>query len=177
MSKRLSSSKSQNSSTLRRSNSVTSHKASSSAVSAYGVPAKKSSKNDSSKITYIPYNAGGGSGSEYLTRDALQKEQFEMFKRTITLGPSTIANRDQEARQLTVVEKLKTIVVNIAREDFPHINADIEVKFLPSTAQASWRNFMRDMMVTLDLQFIDGIIEKETRLPVFCVLSLIDGGT
>lgn len=170
------SSKYQNSSALRKSNSVTNHRVSYSAVSAYGGDTKRAPKIDGNKITYVPYNAGGGSGSENLTREALQKEQFEMFKRTITLGPSIIANVDQECRQLTVVEKFKTIVVNIAREDFPHINADIEVKFLPSTAQASWRNFMRDMMVTLDLQFIDGIIEKETRLPVFCILSLTDKG-
>lgn len=121
---------------------------------------------------YIPYDAGGGSGADTLLLDELSKMQLEMYKRTITLAPSTIVNKEQELRQLSVVEKPLTITVNVARDDFPQVNADIVVKFLKSTAQASWRQFLRDIMNTLNLQFIDGIIDRADNSPIHCILRL-----
>ena len=121
---------------------------------------------------YTPYDAGGGAGTSGLSIDALSKLQLEMYQRTITLAPSTVVNREQEIRQLSVVEKHTTIVVNVARDDFPQINADITVKFLPSTAQASWRTFLRDVMVTLNIQFVDGIFDRADNSPIHCTLRL-----
>ena len=47
-----------------------------------------------------------------------------MYNRTLTVD-SDLGRRqkEQENRQITVVEKLTVITVNVAREEFPHINA------------------------------------------------------
>lgn len=128
-----------------------------------------------SNITYVPYDAGGGSGRAGLIREELAPKQLDMFKRTITESPYAIENVKQEMRQLSVVEKMETIVVNVAREDFPQINADITVKYLPSTAQASWRQFVRDITVTLDMQFMSDIVERTDHRPVHAILRLKHG--
>ena len=47
-----------------------------------------------------------------------------MYYRTIT-EKSDLGTRqkEQQNRQITVVEKLTKIIVNVAREEFPHISA------------------------------------------------------
>lgn len=122
------------------------------------------------------YNAGGGRGTSGLIATELKKAQHDMYARTILMGPIPMRNREQESRQLSVVETHKIITVNVARQDFPAIKCDIIVKFLPSCAQASWQTFLNDISVKLDVQFIHTLIDRDDNSPVHRTLRLRDKG-
>ena len=56
--------------------------------------------------TIVLYDAGGGKGKDNLNFETLNLEQHEMYKRTLVIEtPMIKANREQEERQVTVVEK------------------------------------------------------------------------
>ena len=63
-------------------------------------------------------------GRDNLNFQELTQAQVKMYNRTLTVD-SELGRRqkEQEKRQITVVEKLTLITVNMAREEFPHINA------------------------------------------------------
>ena len=66
-------------------------------------------------------------GRDNLTFEELSRTQVKMYNRTLTVD-SDLGRRqkEQENRQITVVEKLTVITVNVAREEFPHINAVVK---------------------------------------------------
>jgi len=85
-------------------------------------------------------------------------------------------NKEQEQRQNTLITEYVTLTVNVAREDFPSISADIVVKYSTEAAQSSWHNFLVDVRVALNIEFIDVILDKMDLSPVHRVMRLRPGG-
>eukprot|EP01038_Epipyxis_sp_PR26KG_P004852 gene4852-6800_t len=125
----------------------------------------------------IIFDAGGGPGPTKLDFATLTKEQFAMYERTlINEAPIELANREQEERQVTFYDKRVTIIVNIAREDFPEISSNIEVTFLPFAAQQAWETFMKDVAEKLQVEFIYSILDRYDKSPVIRILRLRNNG-
>ena len=52
-----------------------------------------------------------------------------MYRRSLEPGQLTQYLREQELRQTKLVEEMVTLTVNVAREDFPSVAADITIKY------------------------------------------------
>lgn len=83
---------------------------------------------------------------------------------------------EQESRQTRLKEKYQTITVHVAREDYLHIRADVELKYLNSAAQGAWPTFLQEVRRKLNMDFIDSIYDKFDESPVHRTLRLQDGG-
>jgi hypothetical protein len=83
---------------------------------------------------------------------------------------------EQETRQTLLKEKWQTITVHVAREDYLHIRADVELQYLNSAAQAAWPSFLQEVRLKLNMDFIDSIYDKFDESPVHRTLRLQDGG-
>eukprot|EP01035_Chromulina_nebulosa_P038306 gene38306-51736_t len=123
------------------------------------------------------YNAGGGVGRDNLTFEELSRTQVKMYNRTLTVD-SDLGRRqkEQENRQITVVEKLTVITVNVAREEFPHINADIVIGYRKAESQNQWEKFLADICKKLNIDFIFTLLDRSDNAPVWRVLALRDKG-
>jgi hypothetical protein len=80
--------------------------------------------------------------------------------------------REQENRQLSVVERQTEIRVNVSREDFPSKSVWITLRFVPSASQAAWGPFVDDIKNLLGVDFIDCILERSTLRYVHRTASL-----
>lgn len=123
------------------------------------------------------YNATGSIETSSLTYDNVRKFQYEMFYRTIqNAAPTQVASDAQEHRQLLVVDKLVKIEVLVAREDFPLTRGKILVEYDPSAYQQAWEKFLTDVSKFLNIEFIETILERGDKAPVFRIQRLKDGG-
>ena len=122
------------------------------------------------------YDAGGGAGYTGLTTEVMAEEQLNMYKRTLSSNVLKDENIIQEVRQTKIVTVYQTIIVNVRREDFPSISADIPVKYSNEALQAAWGQFIVDLRVALSVEFVDSIIDRKDMAPVNRILGLRDGG-
>ena len=124
------------------------------------------------------YNAGGGEGRKDLNFNTLQRSQHEMYKRTLTKESEILKYLEyQEKRQVLDSEKPTTLCINVSREEFPDITANFTITFAKRTfAQLEWEPFIRDVQTKLRLEYIHSILERASKLPIFRILSLRDGG-
>ena len=79
---------------------------------------------------------------ETLNFQSLEKMQEDAFTRSLPRYTET-SSYEQEKRQTTIREKVVTIKVQVAREDFPSVAGDVEISYLPSAAQGAWRYFLQ----------------------------------
>ena len=122
------------------------------------------------------YDAGGGGGRDTLTTEVMAEEQLQQYRRTLK---STVLEDDnvvQELRQTKIVDEYINIIVNVRREDFPSIEAEIPVRYTKSALQASWGQFLTDTRVALKVEFIDSILDRMEMAPVNRTLGLRDKG-
>jgi len=122
------------------------------------------------------YDAGGGSGPVGLTMDVMGESQLSQFKRTMTSTVLEDENIKQEDRQTKLVTQYTTITVNVRREDFPSITADVPVRYTTEALQAAWGQFVTDLRVALNVEFVDSILDRKDMAPVNRILGLRDGG-
>ncbi len=122
------------------------------------------------------YDAGGGAGANGLTIDVMGQAQLMQYKRTLNPTILEEENVKQEARQTELVLQYTTIVVNVRREDFPSITADIQVRYTQEALQAAWGQFVNDLRVALNVEFVDSILDRKDLAPVNRILGLRDGG-
>lgn len=83
---------------------------------------------------------------------------------------------EQEHRQLRLLDKQVTIVVQVAREDFPSTCADITIKYSPMASQAAWHIFLSNVRDKLKIEFLDCVIDRSNMCIVHRTLSLKNGG-
>ena len=83
---------------------------------------------------------------------------------------------EQEHRQLRLLEKHVEIVVQVAREDFPNVAADVKITYSPTASQAAWHTFLSDVREKLKIEFIDCVIDRSNMCIVHRTLSLKHGG-
>ena len=119
---------------------------------------------------------GDAEGRSSLTIERQREVQEEQYRRTLSLSHLYFLNKEQEQRQNTLITEYVTLTVNVAREDFPSISADIVVKYSTEAAQSAWHNFLVDVRVALNLEFIDVILDKMDFSPVHRVMRLRPGG-
>lgn len=100
-----------------------------------------------------------------------------MYRRTLGVSSLFVENLAQEVRQTQLTDDTLHITVNVAREDFPAISADIKIAYRQSAAQAGWRTFLVDVRMALNLEFIESILDRMDLAPVNRVVSLRDKGT
>lgn len=120
--------------------------------------------------------AGGGSGAKTLKQSVLNSEQQKMFKRTLELTPLQRKKNDQEIRQTQIWERKGSVTVNVSREDFPAMSADIELHFIFKDAQLAWKVFLQKVKAALQIEYIDRIIDRADSSVVLRILSLFPGG-
>jgi len=77
-----------------------------------------------------------------LNFECLEKKQEAAFTRSLPRYTESSVY-EQEKRQTTIKEKVVTIKVQVAREDFPSVAGDVEISYLPSAAQGAWRYFLQ----------------------------------
>lgn len=127
---------------------------------------------------YVPIrDAGGGPGSSRLKYNILNETQKELFQRTLQPTPLEVANYEQERRQVNTLLTFIDLKVNVAREDFPAINADIILHFQPYQATQAWQKFIADISKALRLEFIDCIVDRKDGAPIHRAMRLRQGGT
>jgi hypothetical protein len=80
--------------------------------------------------------------------------------------------KQQEQRQLVLVEPFVEWTINMSREDFPDVKCEIHLKFKLSSAQTAWLPLLSDIRKKLGLEFIFIIVEREDLTPVFNILTL-----
>jgi hypothetical protein len=125
----------------------------------------------------VIYDTGGGAGFGNLTYQTLYQQRYQNYDRTLHwLSSLQEKDLEQEKRQITVKEQLTRIVVKVSREDFPLRRAEIPVEYYYSAAQEAWAKFLSDVCKTLDIQFIDGILERGDKAPIHRVIRLKHGG-
>jgi hypothetical protein len=145
------------------------HSKSDSAVSRYdSIPSRPEPK------TLRDESDGEGRASLSLSRQ--RNVQEELFRRTLSKSHLYFQNKEQEARQTTLITEYITLTVNVAREDFPSISADIPIKYSLEAAQSAWRQFLVDVRVALNIEFIEVILDKMDSSPVHRVMRLRPGG-
>ena len=83
---------------------------------------------------------------------------------------------EQEQRQLRMQEKKVELTVNVTREDYVHISADIKIEFAPSAGQAMWAKFIDEIRIKLGMENVDKIYGKYDGAPLHRILSLKQGG-
>jgi hypothetical protein len=83
---------------------------------------------------------------------------------------------EQEHRQLRLLEKHVQIVVQVAREDFPNVCADVTIQYLSTASQAAWHIFLKEIREKLKLEFIDCVVDRSTMCIVHRTLSLVNRG-
>jgi hypothetical protein len=83
---------------------------------------------------------------------------------------------EQETRQVRLQEEYRTIVVHVAREDYPQTQATVTLNFLYSAAQGYWPIFLTEVRDRLQMDFIDSIYEKDDLAPIHTTLSLKNEG-
>jgi len=74
--------------------------------------------------------------------ECLEKKQEAAFASSLPRYTESSVY-EQEKRQTTIKEKVVTIKVQVAREDFPSVAGDVEISYLPSAAQGAWRYFCK----------------------------------
>ena len=130
-------------------------------------------------------DAGGGNaetgepglGWQELKMEPLADEQLAMFKRSaLTATILDEDNREQEVRQTNIVVEYTDITVNMRREDFPSISADVPVRFTDEALQAAWGTFLFDVRKALNVEFVDTIVDRRDMAPVNRILELRDKG-
>lgn len=131
------------------------------------------------------HDAGGGDteagepgvGWEELKLEPLAEEQLAMFKRSaLTTTTLDDDNRIQEVRQTKITVEYTNITINIRREDFPSISADVPVRFTVEALQAAWGAFVFDVRRALNVEFVDTIVDRKDGAPVNRILGLRDNG-
>jgi hypothetical protein len=126
----------------------------------------------------VVYNGGSsGLGIENLTLNNIQSKQFEMFRRTIDQqAPRQIEDRLREKRQISIVEPTLKIQITICREDFPDIKTAIDIEYVPSSSQKAWEPLLSTICKRLKIEFIDSIIERGDKAPIYRIARFKDGG-
>jgi hypothetical protein len=126
----------------------------------------------------VVYNGGSdGLGVANLTLNNIQKKQFEMFRRTIDQqAPRQIEDRLREKRQISIVEPTSHIHITICREDFPDIKTAIDIEYVPSSSQKAWEPLLATICKRLKIEFIDSIIERGDKAPIYRIARFKDGG-
>jgi hypothetical protein len=124
----------------------------------------------------VLYNAGGGSGRDNLTYNALQYEQAEMFRRTLKFPPIVQHNLDQGERQLHLFEEERTITIEIAREDFLDVKSNFIVTFRRAAPQAAWKRLLEMVCRKLDIENVEAILDRKDNSQVHYTATLRDGG-
>jgi hypothetical protein len=122
------------------------------------------------------FDAGGGKGSETLKKEVMSHEQLQQYRRTLNSTVLEDANIEQEMRQTGLADVYHDILVNVRREDFPSIEANIPVHYTNAALQASWGQFVVDCRVALNVEFVDSILDRKDMAPVNRTLGLRDGG-
>ena len=122
-------------------------------------------------------DAGGGPGRNRLHFHVLNETQGELFKKTLEPTLLEIANIEQERRQINTLITYIDLKVNVAREDFPAVNADITLSFQPYQATQAWQKFIADISKALKLEFIDCIVDRKDGSPIHRAMRLRQGGT
>lgn len=121
-------------------------------------------------------DAGGGPGKKRLHFHVLNETQTEMFKKTLEPTPLELLNIEQERRQINTLITYIDLKVNVAREDFPSVNADITLRFQPYQATQAWKKFIADISIAIGLEFIDCIVDRKDGSPVHRAMRLRNGG-
>jgi len=121
-------------------------------------------------------DAGGGGGPQGLTLDVMSDTQLNQYKRTLTSTILEDENIKQEGRQTKLVTEYTTITVNVRREDFPSITADVSVRYTTEALQAAWGQFVNDLRVALNVEFVYSVLDRKDMAPVNRILGLRDGG-
>jgi len=121
-------------------------------------------------------DAGGGPGKKRLHFHVLNETQVEMFKKTLEPTPLETLNIEQERRQINTLITYIDLKVNVAREDFPSVNADIILSFQPYQATQAWQKFIADVSKAIRLEFIDCIVDRKDGSPVHRAMRLRNGG-
>ena len=130
----------------------------------------------STKIIYESGGSGGGSGIKGLKQALLFKEQQAMFQRTLEVVPFQRQKNEQELRQTQMWERKGTIHVNVSREDFPNLTADIDIDFKFADAQLQWKIFLQKIKKALEIEYIDRIIDRANGSIVLRLMALVPGG-
>ena len=105
----------------------------------------------------------------------LRNKHHETYKKSLQDYSSTHAY-EQEQRQTRIETEIVNITVNVAREDFPSISADIPVSYRRDATQSGWAQFIKDVRRTLDLEYIEIIIDRRDGQAVHRIQRLFDGG-
>jgi len=105
----------------------------------------------------------------------LRLSRAKIFRSTLPYYDNTSA-REQEIRQTGLVEPDVNWTISIAREDFPDIKTEVDLKFKMSSAQTAWLPLMQRIRKTLGVEFIDNIVEKEDLTPVYNIMTMRDQG-
>jgi hypothetical protein len=82
----------------------------------------------------------------------------------------------QELRQGRMTERLYSLSVNVAREDFPAISAKIPLTYRISSGPGDWGKFLESVRKTLNLEYIDSIIDRRDGAVVHRVHRLVNNG-
>lgn len=83
---------------------------------------------------------------------------------------------DIEARQIRVVDPTIILTVNVAREEFLHVESEFVVKYQKSAAQTAWKAFIADVSKKLGIEFLEVILDRKDLSQVHYTLSLRQGG-
>ena len=83
---------------------------------------------------------------------------------------------EQEHRQLRLLDKRVEVKIQVAREDFPNVCADVIVSYSPTASQAAWHDMLRSVREKLGIEFIDCVIDRSNMCIVHRTLTLKNGG-
>jgi hypothetical protein len=121
-------------------------------------------------------DAGGGAGHSHLQFSVLQSGQQQMFERSVyVLPPLLQLNKEQEIRQVSLVEPTHTLHVTVAREDYLDVETQITLTYQASSSQAAWRRFVQQVQNDLKIDFLEVIVDRSGLAQVHCTLSLREG--
>jgi hypothetical protein len=112
---------------------------------------------------------------ERLMFHTLRRKHEEDLKNSLPVYSESDACA-QEQRQSRMTERVFNFSVNVAREDFPSVAAKIPVLYRISSAPGDWRVFLEAVRKTLNLEYIDSIIDRRDGSVVHRVHRLIDDG-
>lgn len=112
---------------------------------------------------------------ERLMFHTLRRKHEEDLKNSLPVYSESDACA-QEQRQSRMTERVFDLSVNVAREDFPSLSAKIPVSYRISSAPGDWRVFLETVRKTLNLEYIDSIIDRRDGSVVHRVHRLINNG-
>jgi hypothetical protein len=99
-----------------------------------------------------------------------------MFKRTLEVTPFQRKMNEQEMRQTQIWQRTGSVTVNVSREDFPELTANVSVDFVYKDAQLQWLNFLAAVKKALEIEYIDRIIDRSDSSIVLRIMSLVPNG-